>query len=317
MDKTLMEKYTKKFGIRFTRRQKKSFMEELQQEFASLNYASALIEGKGLLSHSYNYLFGNLKQIKTILVIPYDTPERKFWKKVRYYPFDGTRTASKTVVATYVPIFLFFVLLFAGLYGLRPLITSAKVASLLSLGLFLLTVILMYWMLHGFHNAHNANRNSASIAAAIDIARSLSKDERKKIGFLFTDKNKMRYTGAAAAAKDLADAGKNPTLICLDCIGVGDTLQIGFNPQNRKLANEIAKYHPVKKHIETVKLSEEMRAQHAMAHFKKAVVISCGELDEDGCLCVYGTGTSKDDHVDMDVLDANVMMIKAYLHNQK
>ena len=127
----------------------------------------------------------------------------------------------------------------------------------------------------------------------------------------------MRYIGAEAAAKDLANAGKNPTLICLDCIGKGDTVRIGFNPQNRKLANEIAKYHPKKKAIDVIKLSEDMRTQSAMAYFKKAVVIACGELDDAGSLCVYGTGTGKDKHVDLETLDGNITMVKEYLHNQK
>ncbi len=258
-----------------------------------------------------------MKQMKTVIVVPYDTPERKFWKKVLYFPFDGTKTANKTMVATYVPIFLFFALIFGGLYGLQPLITSTGLASLISCGLFLLTVMLMYWMMHGFHNAHNYNRNSATIAAAVEIAKGLNRDERKKVGFLFTDKNKMRFIGAEAAAKDLANAGKNPTLICLDCIAKGSVVQIGFNPQNRKLANEIAKYHPKKKSIDVIKLNEEMRTQNAMAYFKKAVVISCGELDDAGSLCVIGTGTGKDRDIELETLDGNITMVKEYLHNQK
>ena len=172
-------------------------------------------------------------------------------------------------------------------------------------------------MLHGFHNTHNANRNSASIAAAVEIAKSFDKDERRRIGFLFTDKNKMRFLGAESSAKDLYDSGKNPTMICLDCIAKGENVQIGFNPQNRKLANEIAKYHPTDKHIAAVKLTEEMRLQNAMSYFKKAVVISAGELDSDGNLVVEGTGTGRDKEVDMDVLDGNITMIKEYLHHQK
>ena len=104
MDKTVLEKYTKTYGTRFSRRQKKRFIEDLNQEFHSLGYESTMIEGKKLLSRAHNYLYGNMKQIKTIIVVPYDTPERKFWKKVLYFPFDGTKTANKTMVATYVPI---------------------------------------------------------------------------------------------------------------------------------------------------------------------------------------------------------------------
>ncbi len=184
MDKTVLEKYTKTYGTRFSRRQKKRFIEALHQDFHALGYEPTMIEGKKLLSHAHNYLYGNMKQMKTVIVVPYDTPERKFWKKVLYFPFDGTKTANKTMVATYVPIFLFFALIFGGLYGLQPLITSTGLASLISCGLFLLTVMLMYWMMHGFHNAHNYNRNSATIAAAVEIAKGLNRDERKKVGFL-------------------------------------------------------------------------------------------------------------------------------------
>ena len=104
MDKTVLEKYTKTYGTRFSRRQKKRFIEALHQDFHALGYEPTMIEGKKLLSHAHNYLYGNMKQMKTVIVVPYDTPERKFWKKVLYFPFDGTKTANKTMVATYVPI---------------------------------------------------------------------------------------------------------------------------------------------------------------------------------------------------------------------
>lgn len=100
MDKTVLEKYTKTYGTRFSRRQKKRFIDVLNQEFHALGYESTRIEGKKLLSRAHNYLYGNMKQIKTVVVVPYDTPERKFWKKVLYFPFDGTKTAKKTNIGT-------------------------------------------------------------------------------------------------------------------------------------------------------------------------------------------------------------------------
>lgn len=95
MDKTVLEKYTKTYGTRFSRRQKKRFIEALHQDFHALGYEPTMIEGKKLLSHAHNYLYGNMKQMKTVIVVPYDTPERKFWKKVLYFPFDGTKTANQ------------------------------------------------------------------------------------------------------------------------------------------------------------------------------------------------------------------------------
>lgn len=52
MDKTVLEKYTKTYGTRFSRRQKKRFIEALHQDFHALGYEPTMIEGKKLLSHA-------------------------------------------------------------------------------------------------------------------------------------------------------------------------------------------------------------------------------------------------------------------------
>ncbi len=46
MDKTVLEKYTKTYGTRFSRRQKKRFIEALHQDFHALGYEPTMIEGK-------------------------------------------------------------------------------------------------------------------------------------------------------------------------------------------------------------------------------------------------------------------------------
>lgn len=318
MEDAILNKYTKEYGVRFSTRQKKRSMKALQEDFSALGYESTLIQGKKLIFKTDNYLFGSMKQVKTVVIIPYDTPEKKFWNKVVYFPFNGTKTASKTLAATYVPIFVFFVLIFGGIYGLQPMIANPKASIFFSLLLVILTIFLMYWMLHGIRNKKNFNRNSASIATALCIAKRLQKDERKKVGFLFTDKNKMRFPGAEACAKDFINAGKNPTMIVLDCIGNGSISQIAYNPQNRKTAVDIAKYYPVKnKSPEAVKLTDDMRMQSAMQYFKKAVVIASGEIDKDGNLAVMGTGTGKDTTIQKTTLQNVEEMVYGYLHNQK
>ena len=60
MDKTVLEKYTKTYGTRFSRRQKKRFIDVLNQEFHALGYESTRIEGKKLLSRAHNYLYVNI-----------------------------------------------------------------------------------------------------------------------------------------------------------------------------------------------------------------------------------------------------------------
>ena len=149
----------------------------------------------------------------------------------------------------------------------------------------------------------------------MEVAHSLSKEERAKTGFLFTDKNKQYFLGAEASANYFHEQHKQPELIVLDCIGKGSCMQIGFNPQNRKLAAELAKHDPSKTTIECVKLNETMRSQHMMAYFKKAVMVACGELEGED-LCVLGTHTGKDTELDEGLLDRVKKMLLGYLKHQ-
>lgn len=317
MDKTMLEKYTNTFGSRFTRAQKNKFLKELHADMGALGYTSTNIKGKKFITRAENYLFGNIKQVKTIVVVPYDTPEKKFWHKVVYYPMDGNKTTSKTMLATYVPLLVLFAILIFGVYFVQPQLKSSTGILVISFLMFALTMLLVYIMLHGIHNKHNANRNSATIAQVIRIATKLTKDERKKVGFLFTDKNRLRFLGAESSVNFLNKHSKNPTIICLDCLGVGTTTRIGFNPQNRKLATEIAKSYPEKNAVSVVKLDENMRLQSAMSFFRKAVIVSSGDLDEEDNLYVMGTGTGKDTLIDDATVDKTGDMIYTYIHTQK
>lgn len=83
------------------------------------------------------------------------------------------------------------------------------------------------------------------------------------------------------------------------------------------MAQEVVKCDPNKKNIEVVKIDEGMQFQSAMAHFDKAIVISCGEVDNDGRLYVLGTGTGKDNKLQEENLTRVIGMVTNYLHKQK
>lgn len=319
MNQELFEKYTQTYGKRFTRNQKHRFEKALSEDMQKAGYEKTIIKGsKMLVMRAEDFFYGNRKRMKTVIVVPYDTPEKKFWHKVFYFPFDGTKTMNKTLVATYVPIILLYVFILLGLYVGGNFLTSATMASVMSFLMFVLVLLLIYLMIHGIGNKHNVNRNSSAVAAAVELAQSLDKDERQRVAFLFTDKNKSSFLGARCADEDFAKEGKNPNIICLDCIGTGAVTMMGYNPQNRKLAMEIAKYYPVKgKNIDAVKLDEAMRTQTAMSYFRKAIVIASGELDEENRLYVMGTGTGKDKYADVTHITHIIEMLKAYLKNQK
>ena len=110
MEQELFEKYTKTYGKRFTRKQKHKFAKALHEDMTQAGYEKTMIKGsKLIIMKAEDYFYGNRKRMKTVIVVPYDTPERKFWHKVFYFPLDGTKTMNKTLIATYVPIILLYV----------------------------------------------------------------------------------------------------------------------------------------------------------------------------------------------------------------
>lgn len=319
MNSKIFEQYTKTYGKRFSRAQKNKFKKALVADMEAFGYQETTIEGKRLLVlKAEDYFFGNMKRMKHVVVVPYDTPERKFWPKVYYYPLNGTKTMNKSLIAGYTPLILMYILILVVIYGGGSLIQDPRVQTLLSLIMFAFVLLLLYMMLHGFGNKKNVNRYSSSVAAAVELASRLTKDERQQVAFLFTDKNKSNFFGAKLAQERFIKEGKNPSVIVLDTIGKGSVTQIGFNPQNRKFALEVAKEYPDSSiSLEAIKLDENMRLSSSMSYFHKAIVIASGELDDKAQLYVLGTATGKDQLADEKHIDQIVDMLESYFKKQK
>ena len=315
MDQTLFEKYTKTYGRRFTRRQKHAFEQALCEDMRKGGYENTRIVGKHMgFFKAEDFFFGNMKRMKTVIVVPYDTPERKFWWNVLYYPLDGRKSTNKNLIATYTPLLAMYLLIVGFLFVAGKYLENGFAEIFATLLMILLITVLLYLLIHGASNKHNVNRNSSAVVVAISLAQSLDKDERSRVAFLFTDKNKTSYLGARFADEEFAKQGKNPNVICLDCIGKGDVTRIGYNPNNRRLAMDVEKYYRGVKHsIDSVKMDEGMRVQTPMSYFRKAITICSGDLDKDGQLVVKNTMTSKDRSADIAHLDMMIEMLKSYI----
>lgn len=308
MEKDIREKYLNTFGIRFLKKQKTAFIKALTADFESLGYHQEQIIEKHLFTKAKSYVFGNMKQMQQCIIVPYDTPEQKFWKQVPYYPQNGNKTASKTIYATFIPLVAFFATIFIGIYIIKPYVQSESIANILSILLFLATLFLIYWMLHGLQNKHNANRNSASIICALSLAKQLNEQQRKTTGFIFTDKNKQQFIGAKSIQATFQKLKKQPDMFYLDCIGNKKQCCIGYLQGNKTLATKLMKNDP-NKEATLSKMHPEALVQNAMQHFLKALIISCGEFDNEKQLVVYDTGTRKDQTID----EQNIQRVKDML----
>ena len=107
-----------------------------------------------------------------------------------------------------------------------PLFEDPLVQGFINLVVFICTLLLIVLLIKGVRNRHNHNRNSAAVIAAVEFMQSLNKDQKRRIGFVFTDRNRRRCEGAANLMKYFQDQKKNPDIIELNCIGTGDTVGI-------------------------------------------------------------------------------------------
>ena len=310
----LLEIYEKNYKKRFTRRQKRIFGKQLMHDMEEAGYQGKRIDDKFLLSRVENYVFGSLKTAKRVIIVPYDTPERKFWFQSPYYPFNGTRTTQKSMKATFVPFIILYVIILLGLW-ITNMIASPLLGSIVSFIMFLLVLFLIYFMLHGIANPNNAIRNTSSICTALSLAKRFNKDERRQTAFIFTDQNKRKFLGSQACIKLFEEAHVNPSIIILDCVGAPNDIWIGCPTQYRKMANELIQSIKNKQQRpEIIKMNEVMKLQHASQYFKRFVLLCAGSKDDDQEVVVYNTSMAKEKHVSMDNMKKVEEMLYTYIH---
>lgn len=318
MNNDLKQKYVRTYGCRFYNGQKKKFHEALKADFEALGMNETVINKRKYKMFPVNdYVYGNLKQAKNIIVVPYDTPEKGIWFKNIYYVNNGNKNQKASTVQVFLPLLLIYLLFVVSVYIL-PNFASGATAQLLSLMLStVLLVMIMIQLMKGYPNRNNANRNSSGILAALELASKMSVDERRKTAFVFTDSNRSNYYGDKILEEELSFLNRNPNVIQLNCVGDGEEFSVGYTANNRKAANEMVKaYHGAKK-MGICELKDENRTGSSMAYYRKALLITAGTKDDKGYLINAKTGSSKDVEIDDTMIADVVEMLHKYLLNSK
>lgn len=317
MDQEVFQKYRKTYGVRFSSRQKRAARQALTEDFEDLGYQAHSLHKRRYLRYVDNLIFGNIHHARTVIIVPYDTPQRVFWWKNRYFPFNGTHTLNKGILSLLAPVVVVYVGLFALLHFGEQYFHEPAQIRILSILMLVILGLLVYGMMHGIANRHNDNRNTAGITAAIEIAKTLNKDQRRNTAFLFLDGNYGRFYGAQLAAETFQNEHKNPNVILLNTFAKGSVIQIGYGSKGKKIALDLHQMSESIKTMEIVAMNDAMRLSTPMEYFPKAIAISAGEIDAKGELCVLGTATPKDRQIDTENVDAVVALLQTYIKKQK
>ena len=200
--------------MRKGKRKKQAFRGAVRSYGERLGYVYA--EEKGALG-ARNVLFGNPEKADYLVTAHYDTCAR--------LPFPNFITPCN--VGIYLLYQIVVALLFCvpvlGAVWLAACLTESPLAMLLT-GYGCL-ILLVWLLLCGPANRHNANDNTSGVAALLRTAEQLTPRYRNDVCFLFLDGGSDNMRGAKGFRKRYPSAKEKPVL-CLDCVGSGDELLI-------------------------------------------------------------------------------------------
>ena len=302
MNETILNQYNEEVGCRFFRKQKDKFIKKLIHDFQSLGYKEDIVESRKMFSSTKNVVFGDLKQAKTIICVPYDTPIKVFSKKYNYYPFDIVKSQQKAFLPTFVPLLLIYLVAIIALEFVGFFIRNTMFAPFYNLGVLLVFALLLFFAYMGIPNEKNANMYTASVVCALSIATALTKEEKKSIAFVFTDKNKKDHYGDKILQRNLVVLNRNPNVICLSTIGNGKEIAVGYNNSSRKIANTFVKCVESNNKITSNHIPEEDMEKLPISYYQKSIIIACGNRNNDDKLVVENVQNNMDTNVDVELI---------------
>ena len=293
---------------RFNRRQKEKFLKHLDEIFEEQGYPSLRNEKRDFRGLTRNAIYAFEKSTKVYIAVPYDTPEHLFWYKSEYFPLDGGRSMNKNMIATYIPALIVYAIILIVVMFVAPLITNLAMQMFINLGVLISTLFLLFLMFRGIGNKYNANRTSSSVIAAVDFLKKLDRDQKRRIGFIFTDRNQKNCQGAKLLSSYFAQQNKNPEIIWLNCVGEGDTIGIGYRMHGKRLASSLNAGKKSKASL-LCEMNGDKCMQTVMTYFDKGVMICAGRRDDKGSIVVNGTQSAKDRNIDETIVAEVVSLL--------
>lgn len=312
MNQAIFQKYNQTYGIRYTKRQKRRALDAIDADFHVLGYDSTHIKGRFLFTKADNLVCGNLKHAKTIIVVAYDTPQWSLWRYHRFYPFHGNANRYQSVIPMMLCTTLFYAFAILSAQMAGDLIQNEIGALLYLWGILVVTLFFCYFFMHGIANRHNANRYTAGIVAAYEIAAGLSKDQRRKVAFVFLQEGRIDHYGTKVLADELRKQNKNPDVILLSAFARGSVLRMGYKPAAKKAAQGLA-LACESKQMELIGYDQAQFRMTIVEQLEKVMVIAAGDLDHKQRLCVSDTASGKDRQINSEYVDTIVDTILRYL----
>lgn len=219
----LSQTILREYQVRKTKKQKDRFIRLLQTYFPQLQIESTRFP------KSRNLIIGNLDTAKVLLSAHYDTCAR--------LPFPNFITPKKPLISILYSLLIVLpaialIFVFSTILGF--FVKDFWVAYVITL---LMYGVIIWLMMAGPANKHNANDNTSGVITLLEIYDQLSDETKEQVAFVFFDNEEKGVMGSGQFRHKHKNRIKDLLLINFDCVSDGDHFLFGVS----KKAN--AKYH--------------------------------------------------------------------------
>ena len=219
----LSQTILREYQVRKTKKQKDRFIRLLQAYFPQLQIESTRFP------KSRNLIIGNLDTAKVLLSAHYDTCAR--------LPFPNFITPKKPLISILYSLLIVLpaialIFVFSTILGF--FVKDFWVAYIITL---LMYGVIIWLMMAGPANKHNANDNTSGVITLLEIYDQLSDEAKEQVAFVFFDNEEKGVMGSGQFRHKHKNRIKELLLINFDCVSDGDHFLFGVS----KKAN--AKYH--------------------------------------------------------------------------
>ena len=199
--------------IRKTKVQKENFRTDVLAYFHRHGYQTRVEEGS---FHCRNILAGDPDKAKFLITAHYDTPAGMI------VPNFITPCNLLLYLLWQIAVVVLFIIL-----AVIPGVLAALLTSNDGIAVFVTYVsywLLLFIMLFGPANRHNANDNTSGVVTALEIAKSLPESLRDQVCFVLFDMEELGLIGSASHRKAHKAATETQLVLNLDCVGEGDEI---------------------------------------------------------------------------------------------
>ena len=297
----LSQKILDQYQIRKTNKQKKAFIELLQNQYPDLQVQ----ESKFLKCR--NLVLGDPESAEVILTAHYDTCAQ--------LPVPNFITPKAPLLTILYGILLAL--------PLMPLVILVEVALILALdnsliaGWIAITLYLglLALVVLGPANKHTANDNTSGVITLCELIDRLTDEQKRKVAFVFFDHEETGLIGSSLFRKKYKEHIKDKLLINFDCVSDGDYFLLAATKKARQTYGEQFAKAFVSTESKTVMLDSLEKVYYPSDHAGYPVALAAAALKKNKVFGYYmdRIHTSKDTIFDETNIDTLCSCVQRFL----